>query len=327
MSNNLQISSMIPAGVRSVVIIGHIHPDGDCVGTCLGLYHYLKENMPELETEVCLQKFDASFYLLKDADRIRMMEEMDMSREFDLCISCDASDRKRLGDADRLFEQAAHTICIDHHITNTGFADVNYIRGGYSSAAETLGELLDMDKISKNCAECLYLGVSHDTGIFKFSNTTLDTMIFAGKLLAKGINQTDIIDRTYYARTAVQTRICGFAMENVQLYAGGKISAVALHLADLQRFGADAGDLDGIVDQLRIIEGVEAAVFLYEQKQGHFKVSMRSNNYVDVSQIAVSHGGGGHAKAAGFDQSMSAEELLSVVLSEIQEQLQKIGDD
>ena len=321
MSNNLQISSMIPDGVRSVVIIGHIHPDGDCVGTCLGLYHYLKENMPELETEICLQKFDASFFLLKDADRIQMMEEMDMSREFDLCISCDASDRKRLGDADRLFEQAAHTICIDHHITNTGFADANYIRGGYSSAAETLGELLDMNKVSKNCAECLFLGVSHDTGIFRFSNTTLDTMIFAGKLLEKGIDQTSIIDKTYYARTIVQTRICGYAMEHVQLYANGKISAVVLHLTDLQRFGADSGDLDGIVDQLRIIEGVEAAVFLYEQKKDHYKVSMRSNNHVDVSRVAVLHGGGGHVKAAGFDQSMSADILLSMVLSELQAQL------
>lgn len=321
MSNNLQISSMIPAGVRSVVIIGHIHPDGDCVGTCLGLYHYLREKMPELETEVCLQKFDPSFYLLKDADRIRLMEEMDMSRVFDLCICCDASDKKRLGDADRLFEQAAHTICIDHHITNTGFADVNYIRGGYSSAAETLGELLDMDKVSKSCAECLYLGVSHDTGIFKFSNTTLNTMIFAGKLLEKGIDQTSIIDKTYYARTIVQTRICGYAMEHVQLYADGKISAVVLHLDDMQRFGADSGDLDGIVDQLRIIEGVETAVFLYEQKKDHYKASMRSNNYVDVSKIAASHGGGGHVRAAGFDQSMAAEEILSMVLAEIQEQL------
>lgn len=321
MHNKLQISSMIPSDVRSVVIIGHIHPDGDCVGTCLGLYHYLKENMPELETEVCLQPFDASFHMLKDADRIRMMEDMDMSRVFDLCISCDASDRMRLGEADRLFEQAVHTICIDHHITNTGFAEVNYIRGGYSSASETLGELLDMDKVSRDCAECLYLGVSHDTGIFKFSNTTMETMIFAGKLLEKGIDQTRIIDRTYYARTAVQTRICGFAMENVQLYASGKVSAAVLHLEDLQRFGADFGDLNGIVDQLRIIEGVEAAVFLYEQKPGHFKVSMRSNNYVDVSRIAVSHGGGGHVKAAGFDQSMSADELISMVLSEIQKQL------
>lgn len=321
MSNNLQLSSMIPSGVRSVVIIGHIHPDGDCVGTCLGLYHYLKENMPELETEVCLQRFDASFNILKDADRICLMDDMDMSRVFDLCISCDASDRKRLGEAGQLFEQAAHTICIDHHITNTGFADVNYIRGGYSSASETLGELLDMNRVSKACAECLFLGVSHDTGIFRFSNTTMDTMIFAGKLLDKGIDQSDIIDRTYYARTAVQTRICGYAMENVQLYANGKISAVALHLKDMERFGADSGDLDGIVDQLRIIEGVEAAVFLYEQKKDHYKVSMRSNHYVDVSRVAVLHGGGGHVKAAGFDQSMSADALLSMVLSEIQEQL------
>lgn len=315
------IEKMIPQDVTSVVILGHIRPDGDCVGSCLGLYHYLKDNMPALQVEVCLQPFDDSFGFLKDSDQIQMMDEMDLNRQFDLCISCDASDRGRLGAAVSLFDGAAHTICIDHHITNTGFGDVNYIKGELSSACEVLGQLFSMDKISKSCAECLYLGVVHDTGVLKYSNTTFDTMCYAGRLMQKGIDHTSIIDNTFYGRTAVQTMICGRAMSRMMLAADGRISYGLVSLADMEACGADSRDLDGIVDQFRIVKGVEAAVFVHEMKPGTYKVSLRSNQIVDVSRIAAAHGGGGHKKAAGFEMNCSYKELIQMVIQEISEQL------
>ncbi len=322
-----RIETMIPSDVKTVVIVGHIRPDGDCVGSCLGLYHYLKENMPRLEVEICLQKFSESFQLLPEIGHIRLMEEMkeaDWNRSFDLCISCDASDRARLGDAVRLLDQAKHTICIDHHITNPGFAQVNYIQGHLSSCAETLGQLLDMEKINRDCAECLYLGVAHDTGVFKYSNTTFQTMCFAGHLMEKGINHTEIIDRTYFGRTKAQTLICGKAMYSMKTAADGKIAYTRVTLQDMEECGADHRDLNGIVDQVRIVEGAEAGVFIYEMEDGRHKVSLRSNELVDVSRIAASHGGGGHVRAAGFDISMEYEELIAMILEEIQSQLNEM---
>lgn len=316
-----RLEEMIPAGVHSVIILGHVKPDGDCVGSCLGLYHYLKDNMPWLEPGICLQKFSDSFLSLPEADRILLMETMNLDQSFDLCITCDASDRQRLGDAVKLLDQAKHTICIDHHITNPGFAEENYVRGSLSSCAETLGQLMDMEKISRSCAECLYLGVVHDTGVFKYSNTTYDTMCFAGRLMQKGLNHTEIIDRTYYGRTKAQTLLCGRAMSRLETFADGRITHAVITRQDMEECGADQRDLSGIVDQLRIVEGAEVAVFIYELESGRYKVSLRSNSLVDVSRIAEKHGGGGHVRAAGCDVQMEYESLLHLFLEEISREL------
>lgn len=315
------IEEMIPKDIQTVVILGHIRPDGDCVGSCLGLYHYLKDNMPWLELEVCLQKFSDSFSLLPGADQIICMDQADLNRTFDLCISCDASDLQRLGEAEALFHRAKDTICIDHHITNTGFARKNYVRGGLSSCAETLGCLMDMEKISRDCARCLYLGVVHDTGVFKYSNTSYDTMCFAGRLMDKGLDHTDIIDRTYLGRTKAQTLVCGTAMSHMQTAEDGRITYALITLQDMEACGADQRDLNGIVDQLRIVEGAEAAAFIYEMEAGCYKISLRSNHMVDVSVIAAAHGGGGHVRAAGFELRMVYEDIIDLLIKEIKEQL------
>lgn len=316
-----RIEEMIPEEAKTVIILGHIRPDGDCVGSCLGLYHYLKDNMPWLKVEICLQKFSESFLFLPESERIRPMDTMNLNQNFDLCITCDASDLLRLGAAVKLLEQAKYTICIDHHITNTGFAQENYIQGGLSSCAETLGQLMDMEKISLDCAKCLYLGVVHDTGVFKYSSTTCDTMCFAGQLMKKGLNHTEIIDRTYFGRTKAQTLLCGRAMSRMETAENGRITYAVITSQDMEACGADQRDLDGIVDQLRVVEGAEAAAFIYEMESGSYKISLRSNNVVDVSQIAKVHGGGGHVRAAGFELSMPYDDIIDLLLKEIKEQL------
>lgn len=312
-----KIEEMIPSDVRTVLILGHIRPDGDCVGSCLGLYHYLKDNMSCLDVEICLQQFPDSFRCLPEADRIQLMDTMDLSRSFDLCITCDASDRMRLGDAAVFLDQSRNSICIDHHITNQGFAGENYIRGGLSSCSEVLGQLLDMDKIGRDCAECLYLAVVHDTGIFKFSNTTAVTMAYAGQLMEKGFDFTSIIDRTYLARTKAQTLICGKAMYDMKTADHDRISYTLVTQAEMEKCRADVRDMNGIVDQLRIVNNVLVAVLVYEMEAGCYKVSLRSNQKIDVSGIASSHGGGGHAAAAGFECRMVYEDLMNMLLKEI----------
>ena len=156
-------------GKKTIVILGHVNPDGDCIGSCLGLYNYLKENYEGLEVSVYLEKMGVKFSYLSGYGDVQT--EYDDTKKFDLCITSDASDVPRLGAFAPYRETAKDTFCIDHHITNQGMCRVNVIESWASSASEVLFRLFDREKISKAVAECLYTGIAHDTGIFKFSNT------------------------------------------------------------------------------------------------------------------------------------------------------------
>ena len=170
-------------GKKSIVILGHVNPDGDCIGSCLGLYNYLKENYEGLEVSVYLEKMGVKFSYLSGYGDVQT--EYDDTKKFDLCITSDASDVPRLGVFAPYRETAKDTFCVDHHITNKGMCRVNVIESWASSASEVVFRLLDKGKISKAVAECLYTGIAHDTGIFKFSNTSRQTMEIAGFLMEK----------------------------------------------------------------------------------------------------------------------------------------------
>ena len=285
------------AGASRIAILGHTHPDGDCIGSVLGLYNYLTDNMPEKTVDAYLDHPSEKFSYLRLFDRALRDPEPD--RRYDLCISLDASDRERLGDYGVSFDTAAHTLCIDHHRTNTMFAEENLVKGEGSSCCEVLYELLEEEKISKGTAECLYTGIIHDTGVLRYSSTSARTMEIAGILMEKGIDFTTIIDDSFYRRTFIQNRILGCALLKSRLYLDGKCVTSELTMQNIEDYGADSKDLDGIIDQLRITAGVECAVFVYEKEPGVCKVSLRSNKYLDVSAIAQSFGGGGHIRAAG----------------------------
>ena len=172
MSKNILEASL--EGAEHIVLLGHIHPDGDCIGTTLGLLNYLRENYPQIEAELFLDHPAAKFSYMNDFEKIHT--EIVPEKQFDLCITLDASDKERLGGYAVYFDSAAKTLCIDHHRTNTGFAEQNYIIPDASSCSEVLYTLLDEAKISREAAECLYTGIVHDTGVFKYNSTTRKTM-------------------------------------------------------------------------------------------------------------------------------------------------------
>ena len=154
--------------VSSAVIAGHIRPDGDCVGSCMGMYLYIKKNFSNItRVNVFLEKIPEAMNFIKDSDKIR--NDYPEEAPYDLFIGLDAGDTGRLGKAETYFAQAGRTICIDHHISNTGYADENYIVPSASSASELVYELIDPEKIDKSIAEALYMGIAHDTGVFQYS--------------------------------------------------------------------------------------------------------------------------------------------------------------
>ena len=169
-----------------IAIGGHIRPDGDCVGSCMGLYQYLKENEPEKEVDVYLEEIPEAYRPWVPEGVIR--HEIPEGKSYDLFICLDCGDQDRLGFSAPLFDQAEHTFCIDHHVSNPEFAEENNVVPDASSTSELVYGLLEDDKISRKTAELLYMGIAHDTGVFQYSCTGPSTFRVAAKLLEKGVD-------------------------------------------------------------------------------------------------------------------------------------------
>lgn len=308
-------------GAKCVAIAGHVRPDGDCVGSCMAMYNYIRDNISGVKVDVYLEEIPDVFTYIKNTDKIKNTYEENIT--YDVFISLDASDRERLGQSDKYFETAKKTICIDHHISNQGFANINYIFPEASSTSELVFELLEEDKIDLYIAESIYTGIVHDTGVFQYSNTTEKTMKIAGKLMSKEIQFSRIIDDTFYKKTYLQNQILGRALLESILLLDGKCIISGIKQKDMEFYSVTHKDLDGIVNQLRVTKGVECAVFLYETGKQEFKVSMRSSDKVDVSKIALYFGGGGHKKAAGCTMIGTMHDVLNNLLKHIEKQLQE----
>ncbi|MCI8464831.1 MAG: bifunctional oligoribonuclease/PAP phosphatase NrnA [Lachnospiraceae bacterium] len=308
---------------RKIAILGHIRPDGDCVGACLGLKNYLASLAPELSVQVYLGEIPDSFCFLKGADEISH-DTLD-GTVYDLCIALDTSDRERLGDFVSYFDQAGKTVCVDHHVTHREFAEIVHVCPDASATSEVLYTLMEDKLIDASTAECLYMGIIHDTGVFKHSNTSGETMRIAGKLMEKGIDFSSIIDRTFYEKTYKQNQILGRMLTESVLFMDGLCIFAAVRKKNMDFYQARAKDLEGIIDQLRVTKGVECAIFLCETAPQEYKVSMRSNHVVDVSKIASFFGGGGHVRAAGCTMAGSVHDVINNLSKHIERQLIDAG--
>lgn len=308
-------------GITTVAISGHIRPDGDCVGSCLAVYNYICDNYPTIMADLYLEPIPEKFLFLKNADKIRHMKSTDGKKEYDLFIALDCGDVDRLGLFGQYFEVAKSTFCVDHHISNQSFADFNYIFPNASSTSELVYQLMDESRITKEIAECIYLGIVHDTGVFQYSCTSSKTMEIAGQLMDKGIDYSRIVDDTFYIRTFAQQQILGKALMDAELHFNGTCISSVVKRKQLEKFHVEPKDLDGIVGTLRSTAGVEAAVFVYPNENDTYKVSLRSASYMDVAQIAMEFGGGGHSRAAGVSMEGKPDEILKKVLAKMKKQL------
>lgn len=305
-------------GKSSVAVSGHIRPDGDCIGSCLGVYNYIKNNYPSVDVDVYLQSFSDKFNFIRYSDEVKH-EKTD--KIYDLFIMLDSSSLDRLGEFTDMFNNAKETICIDHHISNGKYAMENIVFPKASSTCEVLYGLMDEDRIDNHIAEALYMGIVHDSGAFKYSNTSAETMNIAGKLMEKGIPFTSIIDNTFYTKTYVQNQILGRALLESVLFFDEKCIFSVVTQREMDFYNISYKDLDGIVEQLRITKGVECAIFMYETGEMEFKVSMRSNEIVDVSAIATYFGGGGHIRAAGFNMKGTLYDVINNISEQLAKQL------
>lgn len=307
---------------KTIGITGHIRPDGDCVGSCLALYRYLAKSLSDAYVKLFLEQPSETFQFLAGYEEIDSSFSEDTI--FDLMFVLD-SVADRTGGAEKFCKTAGKTINIDHHVSNSGSCEVNYIKPSISSTSELIFDLIGPENLDLEMAKAIYIGMVHDTGVFQYSNTSPETMEKAARLLRFGFDFSKLIEESFYQKTYVQTQIMGRAlMESIRFLQGRCIvSYVDRKVMDF--YHVKPTDLDGIVNQLRNIKGIDCAIFMYQTDLQEYKISLRSNEKVDVSQIAAYFGGGGHVRAAGCTMKGTFHDCVNNLSLHIERQLNALS--
>ncbi len=307
----------------TIGISGHVRPDGDCIGACMAMYQYLCKVYPHKRVDVFLEQPAAVFSCLSGVGQIHTDFKTDVE-SYDVFIALDTV-KERMGEAESMFDRAGKTINIDHHVSNQGCGDINYIDAGASSTSELVYDVLTEEEIDVEIAKAIYTGIVHDTGVMRYSNTSPKTLQTAAKLIAYDFDFSELIEKTFYEKTYVQNLLLGRALlESIQ-FMHGKCIVSGLAKRTLDFYHADSKDLEGIVSQLNQTAGTECAIFMYQTGVQEFKVSLRSKGKVDVAKIAVFFGGGGHVRAAGCTMSGTFHDVVNNLSLHIEKQMKEGG--
>ena len=328
MNKHLEIHCIdeIVKNVKSVGITGHVRPDGDCVGSTLGLYNYLHANYPDIDVTVYLEEFEPHFNFISGSDLVAH-DCNGHTEPYDIFFVLDCGVLDRVANfAQPYIKKARQVVNIDHHVDGHDFADINHYDSQISSASELLYGIFDENKVTKAVAEAIYTGIIHDTGVLKYQATTAKTMEIAAKCMEKGIDFTSIIDDTFYRVTFNQNYMLGKALLAAQRELDGRLIWSHIDRATMEEYHVTGKELGNIIDQLRFTEGVEVAVFTYELADHSTKVSTRSVNTVDVNAICNALGGGGHVRAAGATVSEPHEQVIEEITKMVKEQLDRLQE-
>lgn len=303
---------------NDIVLLVHESPDGDAIGSIIALYRALKKMEKNVEAFIEKIPSNCEFLIGSIGEEIKVFEDMDENRKYDLCIALDCGDADRMGKAKVLFENANNTICIDHHYTNIGYANLNYIDGEAAATGEILYDMLSkMDIIDKEIAMALYAAVSSDTGNFRHNNTQKHTFDIAGSLVEYGIDVSKISYHLFSETSLNRMRFMGNLLQNVEVELDGKVGILIAKKEDIERFSVNDSELEGMVDFARDIKGTEVGIFIKPHNE-MYKVSLRSNGNVDISGVAGKFNGGGHKFAAGCRfEGKTAEEVRELLLIEL----------
>ena len=304
---------------KRIAIAGHVRPDGDAVSSCLATCNYLKNALPDAYIMVYLCEMPTIFGYLKGYHDINGSYEY--CEPYDVFISLDCADKSRLDKSILYFEGAGKRICVDHHESNVGFADVNEIKPYASSTCEVLYDLFETKYIDDDVAMALYTGIVHDSGVFQYSNMSKHSFEIVGALTEYNFDGPKIIQESFYQKSYAQNLVLGKALIDSDLIMDGKIITSVISRETMSHYGVLPKHFEGIVNQLQLTRGIEVAIFMYEIETGRYKVSMRSNGRVNVADIAVAVGGGGHDRAAGADMSGAPSEVIDKLSEMIMSQL------
>ena len=302
---------------NSIVLLVHENPDGDAIGAGLSMYLALKKLNKDVE--FILPKYSRVFSVMPHIEEVKIKGKYE---KYDLAISLDCASIKILNGGTNYFEDANERIVIDHHSSNSMFGDLNLVDPSSPACCQTLYEIFKYYnwEIDKNIGNCLMTGIITDTGGFQYSHVSKETFQVVSELLDVGVNIPTIYKQMLSTHTRTSFELRKLAMDRMEFLENGKVTFTYITNQDQEVIKAEEGDYEGIVNEGRNIEGVEVSIFLHEQEDG-FKASLRSNNYVNVSDVCLMFGGGGHAKAAGAKFQGTPSQIKEKILQEIKRQL------
>ncbi|NLD50122.1 MAG: bifunctional oligoribonuclease/PAP phosphatase NrnA [Clostridiaceae bacterium] len=303
-----------------IAILPHVSIDGDALGSSLALALALKKQNrnPVIYLE---EEIPSNFSFLPGKEFIRIYDGN--SADFDLVMALDTGDRERLGRRIEIFNKAGLTINMDHHPTNTEFANLNLVKTGASATGEMIYQVIKMMglEFDKDIAVCLYVAIVTDTGGFRFSNTTTLTHQITADLLNYELDVAHISQILFETSSLSKVKLMGMAIDNLEVLEDGKVAFMTITDDMIKSAGAKDEECDGLVNIGRNVGDVEVAVLMRQKTNGEFKINFRSKNYVDVSEIANKLSGGGHKRAAGCTIKGSMKEIKELILKEIKQVL------
>ena len=304
---------------EKIVVLTHESPDGDAVSSSLSVMHAISKLGKE--SDVIIPEFPKEFTFLPGAEKIKKESKVN---QYDLAISVDCSDLKRLVGSNEYFETAKKTIQIDHHSVNAMFAELNYVDPVAPACCQILIGMFEYFgiEIDKEIGTCILTGIITDTGGFQYSGVTPETFEFAAEILRKGVNISKICQQVLRNKTKANCELTKLLYNRMEFFENGKIAISYVTLEDMEKTHAEIGDDNGLVEIERDIEGVEVAVLLKEKEGANgYKASLRSKEEVNVSNVCLLLGGGGHQRAAGCFISGTLEQAKTKILGAIKQEL------
>ena len=291
----------------NILILMHKSPDGDAIGCAYALAHALrkagKRTMP-----VCTDDIPKKYSYITDT-----LEVQDFEPEY--IVSVDLADTQLFGDKLIQYKDKVN-LCIDHHGSNTGFAEYGFIDAGAGACAQIIKKVINAMKvdIDKNIANAIFTGIVTDTGCFKYSNATVESYNIAAEMLEHGAEGFFINRLMFDTKSRQRLEMEKLALESMKFYNNGQIAVIFITRDMIEKSGAEDGDTEGIAGMPRQVEGVKIGITFREKEKGTFKISMRSSGDIDVSALCQKLGGGGHKAAAGCSMTGDIDEIEKTVV-------------
>jgi len=305
---------------KHLLLVSHRDPDGDAIGSLLAL-GLASGKLGKKATLYNASPIPAVYRFLPSAQRI--VRHIKKANTYDVALILDCGHLSRIGDAGETVEKIPVIINIDHHVTNTGFGDIQLIDPLACSTAEIVYRLIKALDVSidKAIATSIYTGILTDTGSFRFSSTNQAAFAISQEMAELGVEPHDVAQHVYGTYSLGRIKLLNLALDSIEISDNGKLSVMTVTDAMLEETRTQAEDVDGLINYARRIEDVKVAALIQEQKngkihssdQGRYHVSLRSDGSVDVAAIAGSFGGGGHASAAGFQIETTLTKLKSEI--------------
>ena len=304
---------------ETIAILSHMRPDGDAIGSQLALMLSLRQ----LGKQVVAWNENGlpdSFRFLRYSELVTMPPPPAEARIFDLAIALDTATRQRLGTTLNAIRSAKYWINIDHHASNPGYGDLNYIDSSAPATGQIIYDFLQSQALplTRETADALYVAISTDTGSFRYPNTRARTFEIAAHLISAGVNAGELARHLYDSYPKRRVLLLGELLRNARFDAEDRVASLSLTRETKDRYQVKPEDIDGLIDSIRAVDTVAVAIFFEELKDGRIRISMRSkDDRIDVSRLCAEFGGGGHALAAGARARGSLGEVSARVLERV----------